>query len=282
MGSMVQLFEVIDHILETPSFKPISTGFEALDRMDVRLERGKLYVIGGRPGMGKTSLMLDIALHAAGEENIPVHIFTLAESSEQLALRVFARYGEKAIHITEKDESAHRQAFETNREELESIPLYFYDSAFAFSDIEETIYGKKLSGLIFIDDLQLVDVGIGKYSTSNNIRCKNPDLKRQKELAILLETIAQKANVPIVVLSQVSRNMERRKDKRPVLGDNRYSDLIEQRADAVIFIYRDAYYNPDNAQKPEPAELIVAKNRRGSTGTAFVVFDDGRLSFQGG
>lgn len=76
--------------------------------------------------------------------------------------------------------------------------------------------------------------------------------------------------------------MERRKDKRPVLGDNRYSDLIEQRADAVIFIYRDAYYNPDNAQKPEPAELIVAKNRRGSTGTAFVVFDDGRLSFQGG
>ena len=279
---MAHIKELIDSLPVMPISKPVSTGIEELDRMGVRFEPGKLYVIGGRPGMGKTSLMLDIALHAARNENIPVHIFTLAESSEQLALRVLSRYGGNPNRRTEKEGFVYRQAFESNREELRSIPLYFYDSAFAFSDIEETIYGRKLSGLIFIDYLQLVDVGIGKYSTSNNTRCKNPDLKRQKELCIFLETVAQKANVPIVVLSQVSRNMERRKDKRPVLGDNRYSSLIEQKADAVIFVYRDAYYNPDNAQKPETAELIVAKNRRGSTGTAFVVFDGSRLSFQGG
>ena len=238
-------------------------------------------MIGSRPGMGKTSLMLDMALHASFTENIPVFIFSLAESSQMLAMRILSRYGDYTFDEIEHDESACKLTAEKFIAEDEDVPLYLFDRAFTLQDIENTIYrSERMPGIIFIDYLQLLDLRTGAYSISNNLNYTHPDLETQEDLCFFLKRLAEKANIPIVVLSQVARKVEERTDKRPGMGDNCYSKEIENAADAVVFLYLEAYYDSTYAsQKHVLAELIVAKNQHGETGTATVVFDRHILTF---
>ena len=278
---MAQIGEVFNNILTMPVPKPISTGFEALDRLNVRFEPGRLYVLGGRPGMGKTSLMLDMALYAAKVENTPVHIFTLSESAETLSSRIVTRYGDLPYYKLANNESAFRQAAEKCKKDLERIPLYIYDKAFTFRDIRETILTNKLTGLVFIDNSQILVAGTETCLTKNSARRRNTDRKRQSDLSYLLWTTATFANVPIVILTQLTRRVEVQKDHRPKLGDSRDCPGLELAASVVMYIYRDRYYYPiDEYYEQEPAEIIVARNNFcGSEGTAHIIFDCSKYTF---
>ena len=137
-----------------------------------------------------------------------------------------------------------------------------------------------MSGLVFIDDLQLVAAATGKYIDGRHVCTDHPELREQNALCDLFQETAQDTNTAIVILSQVSRKIEHRRDKRPKLGDIEYAPYLETAASAVLFLYRDAYYHPKTpTENPEPAEIIVAKNTGGSTGTATISFDNERLSF---
>lgn len=210
---MAHIKELTDHLAQMPESKPVSTGIEALDRMGVRFEPGKLYVIGGRPAMGKTSLMLDLALHAAKEENTPVHIFALTESVAQLAKRMLTKYNKGLYRPAEKAST------EAESKTLASLPIHLYDEAHTIRDIADTIARKRLSGLVFIDDLQDVAFPTGVYIGESAIFSKHPDMTRQRDVGTQILAVAQNTNTAIVVLAQINRSIERRKNKRPRLRD---------------------------------------------------------------
>ena len=277
---MAHIKALADYLAEMPESRPASTGFEALDRMGVRFAPGKLYLIGGRPGMGKTSLMLDLALHAALGELIPVHIISLSESAEELAWRLISRERGIPRHRIEQDASVRKNAAEISRAMFGRLPLFIYDRIRTAPEIVDTILHEKMSGLVFIDDLQLVAAATGQYIGEKPICSDEPESKRRNDLCRLLQVTARDTNTAIVVLSQLSRKLERRRDKRPKLGDIEYSPCLEAAASAVLFLYRDAYYHPKaSTENPEPAEIIVAKNTLGSTGTATISFDNEYFSF---
>lgn len=277
---MAHINEWIDRLAEVPEIRPVSTGIERLDRMGVRFVPGKLYVIGGRPGMGKTSLMLDLALHAALGELIPVHIISLSESAEELAWRLISRERGIPRHRIEQDASVRKNAAEISRAMFGRLPLFIYDRIRTAPEIIDTILHEKMSGLVFIDDLQLVAAATGQYIDGRHVCTDHPELREQNALCDLFQETAQDTNTAIVILSQVSRKIEHRRDKRPKLGDIEYSPCLEAAASTVLFLYRDAYYHPEiPIERLEPAEIIVAKNTDGSTGTVSTYFENEYFSF---
>lgn len=277
---MAHINEWIDRLAEVPEIRPVSTGIERLDRMGVRFVPGKLYVIGGRPGMGKTSLMLDLALHAALGELIPVHIISLSESAEELAWRLISREETIPLYRIEQDASVRKKAAEISRAMFKRLPLFIYDRIRTAPEIIDTILHEKMSGLVFIDDLQLVAAATGQNIDGRPVCTDHPELREQNALCDLFQVTARDTNTAIVVFSQLSRKLERRRDKRPKLGDIEYSPCLEAAASAVLFLYRDAYYHPETpTENPEPAEIIVAKNTDGSTGTVSAYFENEYFSF---
>lgn len=240
----------------------VATGFADLDNKTAGFHKSELILIAARPAMGKTAFALNIATNAAVENNTPVVVFSLEMSKEQCANRILCAQAMVDSGKVQRgditDEEWSKLAIASG-ELSESAGIFIDDTpGITVSEIRAKCRKLKLEkniGLIVIDYLQLIN-GSGKASS------------REQEIAEIsrsLKILAKEIDVPVIALSQLSRAPEARPDHRPMLQDLRESGSIEQDADMVLFIYRDDYYNPQGEQT-NIAEIIIAKNRSGSTG----------------
>ncbi|MGV3011502.1 replicative DNA helicase [Streptococcus thoraltensis] len=248
----------------------LATGFYDLDKLTTGLYEDNLIILAARPAMGKTAFALNIAQNVAIRSGKPVAIFSLEMGSESLVDRLLASEGAIQSH--------HIRTGQLTRDEWERLiyaqaqlaesPIFIDDSAgVRISDIRAR--ARKLSqehdglGLIVIDYLQLIT-----GSRSDNRQQEVSEISRQ------LKIIAKELKVPVIALSQLSRSVEQRQDKRPIMSDLRESGSIEQDADIVAFLYRDDYYRDKADGQPESnlTELIIKKNRHGSLGTVKLYF----------
>jgi replicative DNA helicase len=230
--------------------------------------RSDLIILAGRPSMGKTALGLTIAHNIAKEHQLPVAIFSLEMSQEQLAQRLLA--SEAGIESNRlrsgRISQSELEPLSRTMAELSELPIYIDDTPNLTvmqmrSQVRrlQTEQGKKL-GLVLLDYLQLME-GAGSEN-------------RVQELSRItrnLKGLAREIDAPVVALSQLSRGVEARTNKRPMMSDLRESGSIEQDADLVIMLYRDEYYNPDTIDRGI-AEVIIAKHRNGPTGTIKLIF----------
>ncbi len=264
------LVEVYNRLSELAAldqaFPGLSTGLVDLDRKINGLNKSDLLLIAARPGMGKTSLALNIALSVAKNTDKTVAMFNLEMSREQLAMRLLSN-----------ESFVDNQKLVTGKlSEDEWVKLGTASSALSMTDIRIddnpsiTVAAMNAKcrrldnlGLVIIDYLQLMtNSGYGGNKGDSRVNIVS-DISRS------LKIMAKELNVPVICLSQLSRANESRTDKRPMLSDLRESGAIEQDADCVLFIYRDDYYN-ENSEEKNVAEIIVAKNRHGETGTVKV------------
>lgn len=261
------------------SLMGISCGFYELDTMLSGLQRSDLLILAARPSMGKTAFCLNIASHVALREKKPVLIFSLEMSKEQLVTRILCSEAEmdaqklRTGHITEQDFGKLSRAMGL----LGDAPLYIDDTA-GMTIMELRAKARKLKaeagdiGLIVIDYLQLMEGSGGSGGGGDN---------RVQVISAIsrgLKGIAREIKAPVIALSQLSRAVESRPDKRPMLSDLRESGSIEQDADVVFFIYRDEYYNPQS-EKPGIADIIVAKQRNGPVGQVELLFRNNWTKF---
>lgn len=262
-----------------PSLAGLSSGFYDLDSFTQGFQKSDLIIIAGRPSMGKTALALNIGLNIIKESNNPVLFFSLEMSKEQLTYRLLANETEisnlklKTGNLYKDDWIKLNQTIKR----LSSSPLFIDDTPnLSILDIKtkikKIIFEQNNLGLIIIDYLQLMQ-------TSNN-----QIINRTQEISQItraLKNIAREFNVPIIVLSQLSRNVENRVNKRPILSDLRESGSIEQDADLVLMLYRESYYNlvTESNNNLNLVELIIAKQRNGPIGTVELNFDSKRTKF---
>ena len=247
----------------------VATGFTELDYMTTGLHGSELVLLAARPAMGKSAFALNIATNAATKSNVPVAIFNLEMSKEQLVDRIIsseATVDSNKIR-TGKLEEEDWSKVANILGELSEAPIYIDDTpGISVAEIRTRCRKLKMEkniGLIIIDYLQLVQGSNGRKNGT-----------REQEIAEIsrsLKILAKELNVPVIALSQLSRAVEGREDHRPMLSDLRESGSIEQDADIVMFLYRDDYYNKDSEDKGL-TEVIIAKNRGGSTGMVKLVW----------
>jgi len=254
----------------------VATGFTKIDELTAGFQQSDLIILAGRPGMGKTAFALNIAQHAAVDTNIPVALFSLEMSKEQLSMRMLS--SEAQI-----DSSKMRRGFISQNDwmkitdaagVLAEAPIFIDDSP-DITALEIRTKSRRLKmdqniGMVIVDYVQLM---------------KGPASAERRDLEISeisrsLKALAKELSIPVVALSQLNRELEKRSDKRPQLSDSRESGALEQDADVVAFIYRDELYNKDeNNPKKGTAEVIIAKQRNGPTGFAPLKFWDAYTRF---
>lgn len=254
----------------------VSTGFADIDDLLCGLQRSDLVVLAGRPGMGKSALASNIGFHAA--QQVPVGIFSLEMSSEQWANRILSEQAGVSAKLIREGKLTSRQIERVQEvgAQLEALPM-FLDESPAHTVASMRSRARRLKrahglGLLIVDYLQLM-TGTGKRNDNR--------VQEVSEITRGLKAIAKELDVPVLALSQLSRDVEKRSDKKPQLADLRDSGSIEQDADVVAFIYREEYYlqSGDDADRQKLldahgiAELIVAKHRHGPTGTIRLRFD---------
>ncbi len=242
----------------------LSTGLYDLDRAILGLNKSDLILIASRPGMGKTSIALNIALNTAKSTDQTVVIFSLEMSKEQLCMRMLS--GESYVD-NKKLQTGNLTEEEWRRVASASVVISGLaiemddNPVLSVTDMNAACRRVRNLGLVVIDYLQLMQsAGGGPARTGENRTQVVSDISR------MLKIMAKELNVPVVCLSQLSRANESRMDKRPMLSDLRESGAIEQDADIVLGLYRDDYYNKES-ETPNVAECIILKNRRGETGT---------------
>lgn len=261
----------------------IPTGFYELDNMTSGLQKSDLIILAARPSMGKTAFALNIAQNVAIKAKTPVAIFSLEMSKEQLVQRMLCSESEVD---TQRLRTGHMQSKDWEKlaaamEEFSQAPIYIDDTAgCTLTDIRAkcrrlAMEEKKL-GLVVIDYLQLME-GSGREERIQQISAISRGLK----------TLARELDVPVIALSQLSRAVEQRKDRRPMLSDLRESGAIEQDADIVMFIYRDDYYSREEGEDtPKPtgkegkSEIIIAKQRNGPVGNFDLLFQANITKFK--
>ena len=249
----------------------LSTGFVGLDKITTGLHEGNLIILAARPAMGKTALALNIAKHVATMERKPAVIFSLEMGAEELIERMVASEGMiPGYHLKTGNLSTDEwKRLVHAQSNLYDVPIFVDDTAgIRISDIRSK--ARKLSqemgglGIIIIDYLQLI-TGSKRENRQQIV----------SEISRELKILAKDLRVPVIALSQLSRSVEQRQDKHPMLSDLRESGSIEQDADIVAFLYRDAYYQKEQADSQEAnnvTELILEKNRHGSLGTVKLYF----------
>ena len=240
----------------------LSTGFSAVDSKINGLNDSDLLLLAARPGMGKTSMALNVALSAAKESGKTVAIFSLEMSREQLVTRLIATEGlvENTRLVTGNLRESDWVKIAEAASALSRTDIRIDDNPLlTVADMNAKCRRLDNLGLVVIDYLQLMTSAGGKGYSGENRQQAVSDISR------MLKIMAKELQVPVLCLSQLSRANEKREDKRPVLSDLRESGAIEQDADIVMFLYRDDYYNEDS-EKRNIAECIIAKNRHGETG----------------
>ncbi len=263
--------EVMDHLQETYDrgdiITGVPTGYTDLDELLSGLQPSALYIVGARPAMGKTAFGLGLASHVAMHSTKPVLVFSLEMGHQELTQRILsseARVDSTKIRtgrLAESDWAKIGKAIGR----LE-VPLFLDDNP-RVTVMEIRAKARRIKaryggiGLIVIDYIQLM----GGSGSAENRQLEVSEISRN------LKILARELEVPIVALSQLSRNLEARGDKRPMLSDLRESGSLEQDADVVMFLYRDEVYHPDSPDKGS-AEVIVAKHRSGPIGTKRLVF----------
>ncbi len=250
----------------------IPTGFTDLDSKTAGLQPGDLIIIAGRPSMGKTALALNIAEHVALHTLLPVAVFSMEMGAAQLATRMLgsiARVDQHKMRTGRLNDQEWSDLSEAMGR-LHDAPLYIDETA-ALNALELRTRARRLwrqfggkLGLVVVDYLQLM-------STSNP-RAGENRATEISEISRSLKALAKELNVPVVALSQLSRAVESRNDKRPMMSDLRESGAIEQDADVILFIYRDEVYYPEKPESKGRAEVIVGKQRNGPIGKVVLTF----------
>ena len=270
--------EAIEKIQELHEFEGeitgIPTGFKDFDKQTAGLQPSDLIIIAGRPAMGKTTLAMNIAEHAAIKHAVPVAIFSMEMSSLQLVMRLFSSLGQidqtrlRTGSLTDLDWPKLTSAMN-----LLHKSHIFIDETPSLSPSELRARARRLKrkhdiGLIVVDYIQLMAVP----GTSENRATEVAEISRS------LKAIAKELCIPVVAVSQLNRALEQRTNKRPIMADLRESGSIEQDADLIIFIYRDEVYNEETPEKGK-AEIIIGKHRNGPTGKTILTFQGQWLRF---
>ena len=247
----------------------VPTGFIDLDKKTSGLQPGDLIIVAGRPSMGKTAFSINIAEHVAVESKLPVAVFSMEMGGAQLVMRMLGSVGRLDQHILKtgalQDEHWGRLNEAVNK--LADAPM-FIDETAGLTALELRARARRLArqfggklGLIVIDYLQLME---SSGRTDNRAAALG-------EISRSLKSLAKELQVPIIALSQLSRSVEQRTDKRPMMSDLRESGAIEQDADLIMFMYRDEYYNPESPMKGL-AECIIGKHRNGPVGKVYLTW----------
>ena len=257
------VLERLGEMTESQDHMPgLSSGFSAVDAKITGLNKSDLLLLAARPGMGKTSFALNIALNVARSSRKTVAVFSLEMSAEQLVTRILSgealveNYRLRTGNLRETD----WQKIAAAASVLNQLDIRVDDNPMlSAADMNAKCRRLDNLGLVVIDYLQLMTSAGDKSNRGENRQQVVSDISR------MMKIMAKELNVPVICLSQLSRANEKRDDKRPMLSDLRESGAIEQDADIVMFLYRDDYYNSDS-EKRNIAECIVAKNRHGETG----------------
>ena len=268
LGEVVERMETLLARDNPSDITGVATGFVDLDKMTSGLQPGDMIVVAGRPSMGKTAFAMNIAEHVGVDQRLPVAIFSLEMSGPQLATRFLSSVGRI-------DQSKLRTGRLTDDEwdrmtvalgKLHEAPIHI-DETGAINSTDLRARARRLHrqfgklGLIVIDYLQLMSANRDNENRATEI----------SEISRSIKSLAKELQVPIVALSQLSRKVEERTDKRPMMSDLRESGAIEQDADVILMMYREDYYKPDTPDKGI-AEVIIGKQRNGPTGTVRLAF----------
>lgn len=270
--------ELEERAKQTSDVTGVSTGYQALDQMTTGLHEEELIILAARPAVGKTAFALNIAQNVGTKSQKPVAIFSLEMGAESLVNRLMASEGMidahnmRTGHLTDEEWNSYMIAQGT----LARAPIYIDDTA-GIRITEIRARSRRLAqevadqgglGLIVIDYLQLIQ-GTGRENRQQEV----------SEISRQLKILAKDLKVPVIALSQLSRGVEQRQDKRPVLSDIRESGSIEQDADIVAFLYRDDYYDREDGEQHQDegfvdntVEVIIEKNRSGARGTVKLLF----------
>lgn len=246
----------------------VATGYSELDRMTSGFQRSDLIIVAARPSVGKTAFALNVAQNVAVRSGLPVAIFSLEMSKDQLVQRMLCAEayidGHKLRNGALDDDDWPKLSMGVST--LSNSPIYIDDSpGITVPEMRSKLRRLKLEhglGFVVIDYLQLIH---GRRSSGENRQQEISEISRS------LKQLARELEVPIVALAQLSRSVEQRQDKRPMLSDIRESGSIEQDADIVAFLYRDDYYDPES-ERQNIIEIIIAKQRNGPTGKIDLVF----------
>jgi replicative DNA helicase len=269
-------FEHIEKLQESGSgITGVATGFQDLDRMTTGLQRGDLAIVAGRPSMGKTSWVLNVAANAAILNGIPVAIFSLEMSSEQLVQRLLCAEGRiDALKLRRGRLSPEEhQRLGAAAGHLNTAPIWI-DDAPGCNVLEIRAKARRLQSELRADDKDLGMIVIDYMQLMSGAGKSESRVQEVSQISRGLKALARELDVPVVALSQLSRGPEQRTDKRPMLSDLRDSGSIEQDADIVMFLYRPEYYaSADKRDELEgKAELIISKQRNGPTGVVELFF----------
>lgn len=269
---VVDLLDRVQEMADNPNdITGVPTGFYDLDRMTSGLQPGDMIVLAARPSMGKTAFAINIAEHVALNEQLPVAVFSMEMGASQLAVRIVGSIGRidqghlRTGKLTDEEWPRLTEAIE----KLRNISLHIDETA-GLTASELRANARRLArqcggklGLIVVDYLQLMS---GSSGNDENRATELGEISRGMKM------LAKELGCPLIALSQLNRSVETRPDKRPMMSDLRESGAIEQDADIIMFIYRDDYYNKDTSKEPGVAEIIIAKQRNGPTGTVKLAF----------
>ncbi len=267
LGRAVEKIDELYH--KGSTITGLRTGLKDLDALTSGLQSSDLIIVAGRPSMGKTTLVMNMAEHAAIESKLPVLVYSMEMPADSLAMRMMSSLGRIDQHRVRtgqlNDDDWPRVTSAVHM--LSEAPLFIDDTP-GLSPAELRARSRRLMrehgqlGLIVVDYLQLMQVPGFK---GDNRTAEISEISRS------LKSLAKELRVPVVALSQLNRSLEQRQDKRPVMSDLRESGAIEQDADLICFIYRDEVYNEDSPDKGA-AEIIIAKQRNGPIGRVKVAF----------
>jgi replicative DNA helicase len=280
---MVRLLDRVQDLTDAPNpdgITGVRTGFGDLDRMTAGLQPSDLIVLAARPSMGKTAFAINIAEHVALKERLPVMVFSMEMSADQLAVRLVGSIGRinqqhlRTGKLTDEEWPRLTEAIES----LRNVNLHI-DEASNLTPNELRASARRVNhqcgklGLIVVDYLQLMR---GSDSRRSDTRATE-----MGEISRSLKALARDLKCPVIALSQLNRSVEstQRKDKRPIMSDLRESGAIEQDADVIMFIHRDDYQN-DQSLTPNIAEIIIGKQRNGPAGKVKLFFQKNQTRFE--
>ncbi len=265
--TLVQTFSELEKLYQKTASPGLATDFYDIDAMTGGLQRSDLIIIAGRPSMGKTAFGLSLGLSVARKHNLPVAMFSLEMSKEQLVLRLLASEAEIDSNRLRTGHFSQHELEPLNiaMADLSTLPIYMDDAAnITVMQIRSQVRrlqseNKGEMGLVLIDYLQLMEGG-----GDNRVQ-------ELSKITRALKGLAREINAPVIALSQLSRAVESRNNKRPMMSDLRESGSIEQDADLIMMLYRDEYYNPDTHDRGI-AEINIVKHRNGPTGVRQLLF----------